>query len=448
MTKLFRKATNVKEKIINDTSATETSSVYDSLKKEIFQSEILRAKLLAWIFFYAIIILFIIRLLAPEYLKNSIPNPNFIYVFQSVLLAFVIREVIVLKVIQNRLKNNVDIKDKFRYFTNLIEISYPTITLLVLGYYFGSSDVLFTPIIFFYFLIIILSTLSLEFKISFFVGLQAALGYILVFFIYFNPHEISDNSSILKNEIIHIGRAALLVLGGIVAGIVANQIKKKIHNVNNALIERNRIINMFGQQVSPSIVEELLISENQIESKKKYVCIMFLDIRGFTKFAENRTPEDIIQYQNNVFGFMIEIINKHNGIINQFLGDGYMATFGAPISSGNDSQNAINAAIEIIDKLDNNQQNAEVANTKIGIGLHSGYVVAGNVGTDVRKQYSISGNTVILASRIEQLNKTYNSRLLISREVKENVEILLPLQRIGDVGVKGREKPIDIWKVK
>ncbi len=206
---------------------------------------------------------------------------------------------------------------------------------------------------------------------------------------------------------------------------------------------------MFGQQVSSYIVDELINNKNMIEREVKYVCVMFMDIRDFTRYAENKKPEDIINYQNDVFGFMIEIINRHHGIINQFLGDGYMATFGVPLSHGNDTQNAVNAAIEIIDVLSEKNDRGEFPTTRIGIGLHSGLVVAGNVGTDERKQYSISGNTVITASRIEQLNKDYKSQLLISKEVLDNIDSknIEPLLH-GDVQLKGRGKPIEIWQLK
>ena len=176
---------------------------------------------------------------------------------------------------------------------------------------------------------------------------------------------------------------------------------------------------------------------------------MFLDIREFSQYAEKKQPEDIIKFQNDVFGFMIEIINMNNGIINQFLGDGYMATFGAPLSSGNDCQNALNASVKIIDELEKKNEKGELPGIKIGIGLHSGFVVAGNVGTETRKQYSISGNTVILASRIEQLNKTYNSSLLISKEVMEKVDLKdLEPEYHGKVQIKGRAEPIEIYQIK
>jgi adenylate cyclase len=175
---------------------------------------------------------------------------------------------------------------------------------------------------------------------------------------------------------------------------------------------------------------------------------MFLDIRGFTPFVENKEPSEIIQYQNDVFGFMIDIISKNHGIVNQFLGDGFMATFGAPASSGNDSQNAVIASLNIVKTLHEKYMSGELPKTKIGIGLHSGNIVSGNVGTTIRKQYSITGNTVILASRIEQLNKKYNSNILISKEVLDCLDMKqLKTENLGNVVMKGRVEPIQIIKL-
>jgi adenylate cyclase len=145
---------------------------------------------------------------------------------------------------------------------------------------------------------------------------------------------------------------------------------------------------------------------------------------------------------------MIEIINKNHGIINQFMGDGFMATFGAPVTKGNDCQNALNAAIEIENELKSKIRDKMIPDIRIGIGLHAGDVVTGNVGTATRKQYSVTGNTVILAARIEQLNKHHQSSILISKEVFDKVQIPeKSYQSLGPTAVKGRQKPIQIYQI-
>ena len=179
--------------------------------------------------------------------------------------------------------------------------------------------------------------------------------------------------------------------------------------------------------------------------EQRFVCIMFLDIRDFTPFVENKTPEEIIAYQNDVLGFMIEKVIEYGGVVNTIMGDGFMATFGAPISAGNDCLQAHKAATEIMEMVATKSESGEIPPTRIGIGLHAGYVVAGNVGTKERKQYSITGNPVIIASRLEQLNKEYKSTLIVSKEVFEQLpDTMEKPQSYEEVLVKGRSEPVEI----
>nr|NQU91021.1 tetratricopeptide repeat protein [Bacteroidota bacterium] len=246
-----------------------------------------------------------------------------------------------------------------------------------------------------------------------------------------------------------------LILTLLLAGFVYFGYRQK-RKANILLEERNRFeienkkraISLFGQQVSREVALELLSDTFKSGSKKLFACIMFLDIRDFTAYAEDKEPGDIIQYQNDVFGFMIDLISKYHGIINQFLGDGFMATFGAPASSGNDCQNAVNASLEIVTLLRGKCESGEIPHTKVGIGLHAGHIVTGNVGTAERKQYSITGNTVILASRLEQLNKKFNSEILISKEVLENLDQKsMKTESLGVVNLKGRAEPMEIIRL-
>ena len=173
-----------------------------------------------------------------------------------------------------------------------------------------------------------------------------------------------------------------------------------------------------------------------------------MDIRNFTPMVEHKTPEEITAFQNMVFGEAIEIVNRHRGIINQFLGDGFMATFGAPLSSGDDCRNALAAARELVARVAELSASGRIPQTRIGIGLHAGEAVSGNVGTALRKQYSITGHVVILASRIEQLNKKYDSQILASGEVlRTGGDAAAGAVPIGPVQVRGRNEPIELFKL-
>jgi adenylate cyclase len=305
------------------------------------------------------------------------------------------------------------------------------------------------PAPFAYLPFIILSAFRLNFKLSLFTGLLAAAEYLGVSFYYLNNFPDLVPYSFLNSNMLYIIKGIFLLVSGIAAGFVTIQIRRGLFNSIRYIDESNRIKNILGQQVSQAIVDELLDTKaDYANGVERNVCVMFLDIRNFTPTVEKKSPEEIVAYLNTIFGFMIEIINKYNGIINQFVGDGFMATFGAPVSKGNDCQYAVDAGLEIIKRVEEESRKGNIISTRVGIGIHTGDAVTGNVGSALRKQYSITGNVVILASRIEQLNKQFNSRLLISKEVLDKIfingQVITPL---GSLPIKGREKPVEIFQL-
>ncbi len=215
---------------------------------------------------------------------------------------------------------------------------------------------------------------------------------------------------------------------------------ESLDKTRTELEEAERSISrLLQQQVSPDIAEALI--GQRTSNIRKVVTVMFLDIRGFTPKAEGMAADQLIDYQNRVFGFMIDIVNTCNGNINQFLGDGFMATFGAPKSYGNDAENAVNASLQILERLHEANDTGKIPYTEVGIGLNTGEVVTGNVGTESRKQFSITGSTVIVAARIEQLNKVYNSNLILSDTTMKALKTLPNAEHEyapNEVNLKGR----------
>lgn len=441
MTKSYRELTLEEKQFLDD-----------QLTKEIIYNERMRAKLLGSISFVMLLIMVSFILFFKAQYSSFILSLTPTYISAVILAVVTIRGYLMSKILlKEKMKEIMSRKRKrdfIRYMWIIFETSIPTLISFVYSFYTNAPDLLTAPVIWGYFLIIILSTLSLDFYLSSVAGITAALEYLVVVLFVVDKHRFDGSEMMAFEPFVNFSRCMMLFLSGVTAGYVANQLKNKIINTHITLLERNRVINLFDQQVSREIVDELVANYHVLESKRKFVCVMFLDIRDFTHFAEKMQPEEIIKYQNDVFSFMIEIITKNNGIINQFLGDGYMATFGAPITRGNDCLNAVKASLEIIKTIDQKNKEGIISSTRIGIGLHAGEIVAGNVGTEVRKQYSISGNTVILASRIEELNKEFGTQLLISKEVLEQIEPNgYSAEFIGSVALKGREKPVDVFKI-
>jgi class 3 adenylate cyclase len=212
--------------------------------------------------------------------------------------------------------------------------------------------------------------------------------------------------------------------------------------------ERNRIMGVFGQHVSPEVVNKLLSQNVDQAGEMRNVCLMFLDIRNFTTFTEKAHPAEVVGYLNSLFEFMVDCVNRNQGIVNKFLGDGFMAVFGAPIPDEKNCHHALKASIEILNELGKFNAGRAQDATRVGIGLHAGYAVTGTIGSAQRKEYTIVGDTVNVAKRIEELNKTLGSRLLISEEVWNALQKKPRLsRRVGRVRVKGHEAPVLLYRV-
>ena len=208
------------------------------------------------------------------------------------------------------------------------------------------------------------------------------------------------------------------------------------------------VINLFGQHVSPAVVDKVLRQDVEAAGEVRHVCVMFLDIRDFSPYAEARPPDEVIRYLNAVFGRMIDAVNDHGGIVHKFMGDGFLAVFGAPIDDGDHCRHAVEASLAILRLLDDINGSGAIAPTRIGIALHAGPVVAGNLGSAARKEYAIIGHVVNTAARIEQLNKPFGSQLLISEVVRSaSGELSAGATDLGEVPIRGQALPLRLFKL-
>ncbi len=339
----------------------------------------------------------------------------------------------------------------FGYFNSFSEVSLLSLLLIFIVEYSNHTIILQSPATLTYFIFIVLSTFRLNFKLSVFTGTAAAFEYIAISIYYssFFADIPVDAAHPNLTGMQYLGQGSIMMITGIASGFVAKLIKKKMIVSWNNIKEKNEVIDLFGQQISSQIADNILNNSKELSGTRKKVCIMFLDIRQFTPFVEQHQPEEVVAYLNSLFSFMINIIEAHHGVINQFLGDGFMATFGAPVSSGNSNQHATEAACEIIDKINIEFGKGNIPKTNIGIGLHYDEAVTGNIGSEKRKQYSITGRVVIIASRIEQLNKKYNTSLLISKEVYKqlNDKTKKAFEWLEASEIKGSKNLVSLYKL-
>ncbi len=418
------------------------------LDQEIFKSEILRAKILNIIFYVISIFFFVLpTFLEDEYVKVFSNRINK-YIPLSFFLIVGTYFLILKNILTKFKKNERPIPGIPRYINAFIETSLPTILIILLIYMRPDYPLynLISPPFSAYFLFIILSGLRLNFKLSIFTGTVAGVEFFLLAMFF-----KENNFPVLPTDytISTIGffiRSFFFILAGTAIGYVTSEIEKRILHSFSLLNDKNKITNLFGQHVSPEVVEKL-VNQTDFVSEIKHVSIMFFDIRNFTSFSEKRTATEVVEYLNQIFNFCIEIVNKNNGIINKFLGDGFMAVFGAPISNGNDVKNSVIASLEILERIKLEVKEKNIPETGIGVGIHSGEAVTGNIGSSTRKEYTIIGDVVNLASRVEQLNKQFNSKILITEDVKNSLDQNFLTEYLDEVNVKGREQKVKIYKI-
>jgi adenylate cyclase len=179
--------------------------------------------------------------------------------------------------------------------------------------------------------------------------------------------------------------------------------------------------------------------------------VFFSDIRGFTAFSEHRSPEQVVAMLNEYFAVMVAIINRHGGVVDKFIGDAIMAIWGAPKSSKDDPSMALRACIEMrkgLAELNEKRIARGEPPLMIGMGLHAGPAISGTIGSDERMEYTVIGNTVNTASRIEASTKAFGTDLLVTDDVTSKVGENFIVEYAGAAEVKGRSEAIKMYKIR
>ncbi|HEV8080194.1 MAG TPA: adenylate/guanylate cyclase domain-containing protein [Chitinophagaceae bacterium] len=428
-----------------------TTAFKKQFELETLQSEKLRSAILAWYaLFTGLYIVAISYLIKNDSIstKAGVEQPNTLLVLLAGLFIY--------EIITNRILNHKALKDgkslhsNFKYINAFIELIFITIMLYIYTVYFKHNSLLSDIImVSLFYLIVFLSAFYLDPYISVVTGIIAATGYTVLHLL----NKKAGNSSIMIEEILYnkyfvYATGILLFLCGIAAAFMANQLQKGIHRTIQLVEEENTLFNLFSRQISREVAQELLDKDGKVPSELRFVSVMFIDIRNFTVYAETQQPEAIVEFQNTFFAIITDVVHKYKGIVNQFLGDGCMATFGAPVSVDNPAANAINAALEINKIVDDRIAKKEIHPFTIGMGIHCGNAVTGNIGTVLKSEYSITGGVVILASRIESENKTYQSKILVSKEALQAASIKdLNPAFLGASHLKGWSHTVDLYKL-
>ena len=422
------------------------SDVISNLKSEEVKSEFQRSYLLIVLFSLVLLVATVNYFTLKETLVNFYGGTPVFLKGVGFVLVFLFYQVLILQYLKVKLRDGSGTSHLYKYVHTMIEISFPTAIMFLMVSDLKMVSFVDSPVFVLYFLFIILSILHLDFRVSIFAGAFAALQYAVLIYYGFHYVELEEAYAPSTPEAAHYVRAVIMVFAGAAAAFVSAELKTRVKTTFDFQEKKNELEVLFGQQVSKEVSKALI--EEKGATKRREATVMFLDIRNFTAFADVHTAEEVIDYQNQFLSPVIDIINQHQGVVFQILGDGLMACFGSPGENVLHADMAFQASLRILKQVEQASAENVIPPTTVGIGLHSGLMVTGNIGNENRKQFSISGTPVIVASRIEQLNKKYGTQLLISGQVHDQIaKGKMAITYLGEEPLRGIGTPVKIYKV-
>lgn len=271
--------------------------------------------------------------------------------------------------------------------------------------------------------------------------------FVAMIFAYFLSNLVSSSLALLCNTVQKIGEGDLAARSKLDTHDEFNELSESINDMARGLEERERLKVGFTRYVSQYAMEELLKLDQPItlEGERKKVTILFSDIRNFTSLAEKLAPEQVLKLLNEYFEEMIEIIFKYSGTLDKFIGDGLMVEFGAPLQDDKQELHAVLAAIHMqnqLEKLSDRWEKEGRQRFKMGIGIHTGLAVVGNIGSVRRMEYTAIGDTVNIAARLEQATKEVKEMIIVSESVYQKTQESFKFNDLKEIALKGRTEYI------
>ena len=244
-----------------------------------------------------------------------------------------------------------------------------------------------------------------------------------------------------QETIVNVSAAPRIDVNGNIEGLVI-----AIEDISDV----SKVKNTFKRYVSKQVVDNLLEDETKLNlgGEEREVSILFTDIRGFTSMSENMEPEQVVMTLNEYFSEMIDIVFKHNGTLDKIIGDELMVVFGAPLAAEDDTERALNTAVEMqnkIKELNNIRKQRGEDPVLVGAGINKGFVVSGNIGSRDMMDYTVIGDTVNLGSRL--CSAAGPGEIIVSKEVIKNQQDNFSFEELKPIRVKGKKDKINIFKV-
>ncbi|MCB1109344.1 MAG: hypothetical protein KDK64_00020 [Chlamydiia bacterium] len=275
---------------------------------------------------------------------------------------------------------------------------------------------------------------------------------VAVVFAYFLSKLVSSSLGILCDTVKNIGKGDFSCRSPLMTRDEFNELSIAINQMAKGLEERERLKIGFARYVSQYALEEILKLDKPItlQGERKKVTVLFTDLRDFTLLAEELPPEEVLNLLNEYYEEMIEVIFNYGGTLDKFIGDGMMVEFGAPLEDKLQELHAVLAAVHMqlhLDKLSDKWEREGRRRFVMGIGIHTGLAVLGNIGSERRMEYTAIGDTVNVASRLERATKKIDRRIIVSKSVYEKVKDHFTFEDLKEVEIPGRKGIIQAYSL-
>jgi adenylate cyclase len=281
----------------------------------------------------------------------------------------------------------------------------------------------------------------------------AALGLIVLATVLLRlfARSVADPLVRLSDLAAKVGAGDLSVHAAVAGRDEVSALGVQLNGMVSGLRERQVIKETLGRYVGPSVSDVILAGDVDLGGEERDVTLLFSDVRGFTTMSEAMKPHDVVRVLNSYFERMVDAVFEHEGMLDKFIGDGLMAVFGAPRSDEDHAMHAVKCAVEMRRMLvDVNAmlKKSGLPELAIGIGLHTGRVVVGNIGSTKRMEYTAIGDAVNLAARLESQTKEQGVDILISEATYERVSSRVVADPLGSVKVKGKTTGVAIYALR
>jgi class 3 adenylate cyclase len=334
-----------------------------------------------------------------------------------------------------------------KYLLVSLDIAFVFILVLIVRYtmsrdiYEMTSDI---PAFLVLFLVNAMSGLRFDFKLSMYTAVASVMALFALAMYDLQTHVMSHPYLIITT----LFKGFILLGVAFISGYIGSSAKKLVIHDHLEQREKRYVINLFGKYVTPEIRDQILAGKIPLNGERTEATVLIADLGNFTPYVEENSPEEVVNSLRKYFTVMQKSIRRHQGLVLQYVGDEIVAAFGAPLACADHASRAMQAAMEMQKNLHNlNKERAREGKKPLRhrIGIHTGEVLAGNTGSEDQPSYTLIGDTVNIASRLQEFNKQRGTEVIFSIATREEIPDHVRVRKLESARLKGISRPIEIF---